>query len=268
MALIRCPECGREISSLAKVCPHCGCPIHTADLTETAEKTEGGLFKLQKPDPKKIRLILLADVAAVVVMAVAVTFGVVLPKQRALAYEKAIDLLETGNYAEGQSALMKLGDYKDAQEILEQTQFEVLAFSAIEDLRNNLKKPESLHVYSIDLYHLEKRTNDKVTIGESISLDKPMIVINYSAQNGFGGNTDEYYLSGYSVEEERYIALGNTKSLDLDRISQKDQNSNEYLTTEMIQYLESECSREGSVNVQRINKILKYEAYSVVRSAA
>lgn len=26
MALIKCPECGREISDNATVCPHCGCP--------------------------------------------------------------------------------------------------------------------------------------------------------------------------------------------------------------------------------------------------
>ncbi len=27
MALIKCPECGKEMSSLAKVCINCGCPI-------------------------------------------------------------------------------------------------------------------------------------------------------------------------------------------------------------------------------------------------
>lgn len=26
MALITCPECGRQVSSRAAVCPHCGCP--------------------------------------------------------------------------------------------------------------------------------------------------------------------------------------------------------------------------------------------------
>lgn len=28
MALIKCPECGKEISDLAEKCPHCGCPIN------------------------------------------------------------------------------------------------------------------------------------------------------------------------------------------------------------------------------------------------
>ncbi len=27
MALINCPECGREISDRAEACPHCGCPL-------------------------------------------------------------------------------------------------------------------------------------------------------------------------------------------------------------------------------------------------
>lgn len=27
MALVKCPDCGREVSSNAKACPQCGCPI-------------------------------------------------------------------------------------------------------------------------------------------------------------------------------------------------------------------------------------------------
>lgn len=29
MAMIKCPECGQEVSSMAKNCPKCGCPIDT-----------------------------------------------------------------------------------------------------------------------------------------------------------------------------------------------------------------------------------------------
>ena len=29
MALIKCPECGKEISSLAESCPQCGNPLST-----------------------------------------------------------------------------------------------------------------------------------------------------------------------------------------------------------------------------------------------
>lgn len=36
MALIKCPECGNEISSLARSCPNCGCPIN-ADETNGSQ---------------------------------------------------------------------------------------------------------------------------------------------------------------------------------------------------------------------------------------
>lgn len=47
MALIRCPECGREISDKARACPGCGCPVekmnfgdHGEDLPETGRKND------------------------------------------------------------------------------------------------------------------------------------------------------------------------------------------------------------------------------------
>ena len=36
MALIKCPECGREISSMAESCPHCGYPIHKSQSSENS----------------------------------------------------------------------------------------------------------------------------------------------------------------------------------------------------------------------------------------
>lgn len=38
MALINCPECGKEISEKAKSCPNCGCPIDTSE-PEKADNT-------------------------------------------------------------------------------------------------------------------------------------------------------------------------------------------------------------------------------------
>ncbi len=35
MALIKCPECGKEISSMGKSCPNCGCPIDNASNGKT-----------------------------------------------------------------------------------------------------------------------------------------------------------------------------------------------------------------------------------------
>lgn len=34
MALINCPECGKEISDKANSCPHCGCPIENGNNSD------------------------------------------------------------------------------------------------------------------------------------------------------------------------------------------------------------------------------------------
>ena len=40
MALIKCPECGKEISDKASTCPSCGCPIATNE--PAVEKSDAG----------------------------------------------------------------------------------------------------------------------------------------------------------------------------------------------------------------------------------
>lgn len=41
MALIKCHECGKEISDLAKTCPHCGAP--TNPTADTMQEVGSGL---------------------------------------------------------------------------------------------------------------------------------------------------------------------------------------------------------------------------------
>lgn len=40
MALIKCPECGGQISSFAKVCPHCGLPIKKVEINPLPKPKE------------------------------------------------------------------------------------------------------------------------------------------------------------------------------------------------------------------------------------
>ena len=42
MALINCPECGKIVSNMAKLCPNCGCPIE--------EMQAGGTVKIKMPN--------------------------------------------------------------------------------------------------------------------------------------------------------------------------------------------------------------------------
>ena len=45
MALIKCKECNHQISSQAKTCPNCGCPIRSEDI-ESTKSALGGCLKL------------------------------------------------------------------------------------------------------------------------------------------------------------------------------------------------------------------------------
>ena len=42
MALMKCPECGKDVSSYAESCPSCGCPSRCFDLAleDKAKKAE------------------------------------------------------------------------------------------------------------------------------------------------------------------------------------------------------------------------------------
>lgn len=42
MALIKCPECGKEVSDKAKVCINCGCPIQELNPAGTVSILIGG----------------------------------------------------------------------------------------------------------------------------------------------------------------------------------------------------------------------------------
>ena len=50
MALIKCPDCGKEISSRAISCPNCGCPINNATTTTTTTVSS-------KPSTAQVRIL-------------------------------------------------------------------------------------------------------------------------------------------------------------------------------------------------------------------
>lgn len=46
MALIKCPECGKEISDKAATCPNCGCPSIDKEEAERINDTTKGIVAL------------------------------------------------------------------------------------------------------------------------------------------------------------------------------------------------------------------------------
>lgn len=57
MALINCPECGKEISDKAKACIHCGYPLEDVKISIRNESVDGSKTKEMIDDEEKQRLI-------------------------------------------------------------------------------------------------------------------------------------------------------------------------------------------------------------------
>ncbi len=77
MALISCPECGKEISDKVKACPHCGYPLLEESQTEAPQKVEVTSVKLGPKDPVKTKKAAIFLTVAIVIIAgiAAAAFG-------------------------------------------------------------------------------------------------------------------------------------------------------------------------------------------------
>ena len=192
MALIKCPECDKEISDKVKRCPQCGYPIR---------KTS-----------KLIKIVI--AVIFFIIFALIITFTLTkLNKQNGKSQEvankdlniettQAIDTNEE-NYLEAQNAfestnyvkakeLFELNpDYKDSNVYLDKIEYNTTYKGCVDDvincikyLYNNLKNPESLQIHQIYCY------------GYTPGVRQDFTYIDYSAQNGFGGmNREVAYFS-------------------------------------------------------------------------
>lgn len=60
MALINCPECGKEISDRAAACPNCGCPVEIAQPVQKTDEREEvpHRFEAQEKVAKRKRVLL------------------------------------------------------------------------------------------------------------------------------------------------------------------------------------------------------------------
>lgn len=102
MALINCPECGKEISDQAPKCIHCGFVLNQA---APVVKEKPSFSKYKKP------LIVIAAVLVVIAVGVVVyltNFTV------SAKYDKATRAFDRGNYEKAVRLYGEVGDYKNA----------------------------------------------------------------------------------------------------------------------------------------------------------
>jgi hypothetical protein len=140
LALIKCSECGREISDKASSCPHCGCPVagieelvdKSVSEKEASEEKRDELKpetnKSAEPKPRKKKKlskkgIIVIIVAAVVIVAAAIAYYVLTMDSR--NYNSAKKLFEEEKFQESLEMFTELGDYEDSAEMVDKCKYEL-----------------------------------------------------------------------------------------------------------------------------------------------
>ena len=150
MAIIKCSECGKEISDKASMCPNCGCPV---SVMESETKDDVGTNKDQI-GKKKFNFITIVAIVVVMIIALGGISCILFEKNKLNKYNSAFDYAESGDYERAIAVLEELKDYKDSEKLLEQMKWETKAFSCINTLKEHLKNPESLQIKEIAFYDI------------------------------------------------------------------------------------------------------------------
>ena len=74
MALIKCTECGKEISDKATICPNCGCPLDNDDTPKT-ETMPTNISVPAKKTKKTAFVIIIIGIVAILAIIVGIYIG-------------------------------------------------------------------------------------------------------------------------------------------------------------------------------------------------
>lgn len=297
MAMIQCPECGKEISDKAKKCIHCGNVLNEEEIktkkcsecgTENSlEITEcvhcGCPFetivetKVEIQEPKKniyVKKFLPIIIGVMIVTIIGIfvyNTKVVQPKkleeQNKTTYEEAIALLEKGKYEEANELFSTIEGYSDVEIIQEQLKYESYAYSAINDLKIYLKNPDSFQPYEIKFYASTGTESDNADSDENIGDEEyPICIMHYGAQNGFGGTTTAYAIFCYDAEDGEYEVIGSCNSLDEEDYDTDDEDDLwDLIICELVKSYRDGNDTVGDIDLARLKTVLKNDAYSAIK---
>ena len=257
MALINCPECGKEISDRAGSCPHCGCPVNNTSTESNTESQKLPINNTINFDIKKKLPIIMGIVVVIVIGIIIYNVAVVKPRkieeQKKVTYEEAVELLEEGEYEEGKELLETIVGYDDVDIILEQIKWETKAYQCINEWKQLLKNPDSFVLHELYFYKEELEDPD--------STDEVICIMRAGGQNGFGGNTSSYVLFSSENTVDAYC-----DSLDEEEIDEDDDDAFIQLLgcTIINNYVEN-GKEVGEVDMSRLKTVLKNDAYSTIK---
>lgn len=107
MAIIKCPECGKEVSDTAKTCIHCGYVLKPESEEPRIQK------KAKKTVNKKVLLIIPAIIIVAAIATLLIFKNSVIPGKK---YKLAEEALESKDYDGAAIQFAELGGYKDSEQ--------------------------------------------------------------------------------------------------------------------------------------------------------
>ncbi len=126
MALIQCPECGKEISDKAGKCPHCGYPIEETENNVEKETGKQEILDVNKETPKKKKSLnkkVIITISAIIGAAVIGVGVYMVATADSRTYNQAKQLYEEANYKEAVEKFRKIEDYKNSKELIEKCEY-------------------------------------------------------------------------------------------------------------------------------------------------
>lgn len=177
MALINCPECGKEISDTCESCIHCG-----YKLTNNSNNTDS---KDKKANKKKVPIIAILLIIVIIIGIGIASILIInsIRENNRIEREKQEQLLEQ--------------EEKEAKKL---TYEEEICYYAIQYFKTILRDPNSLQINDIKI----ARTIFGDPKDSEGHYSEYIVILDYSAQNGFGGtNRETYYITmtGNKVSE-------------------------------------------------------------------
>lgn len=123
MALIKCPECNKEISDKVTACPHCGYPLSETNSEKLVEEYGEAKQKNKTNKKKSIKVLVIICVVVVLIGIGIGTYFAVTAKER--NYNKAIELYNSGNYSDSLIVFKEISDYEDSEDYIEKCNYEL-----------------------------------------------------------------------------------------------------------------------------------------------
>lgn len=126
MALIKCPECGKEISDKAGKCPYCGYPIEEIESTVEKETDKEEVLDNNKETHKKKKTLnkkVIITISAIIGAAVIGAGAYMIKTADARMYKQAKQLYNEADYKSALEKFKKIEDYENSKELIEKCEY-------------------------------------------------------------------------------------------------------------------------------------------------